>query len=381
MEKQTGKQLLRKLKDGTISAGEIQLLERWYEDYTSKAAPFDNARAYLRDMEILDKAFPFEKEHSRSKTAVYKLWPQLVAAVASVALIVTGLYFFNTKKQTTGNGGRLIAQDVAPGKIGATLKLANGKAISLSDAVNGEIAKEEGFTVTKTAEGYVIYNMKATEIPNGKEGSSNSLTTAKGETYVLILPDQSKVWLNAASSLTYSPSLLKNGLRTVRLNGEAYFEIFEDKKHPFIVETSKQQIEVLGTHFNVNAYTDEPVTTTTLLKGSVRLVAGNNVRILKPGQQGQTSRTEINLSEADLEGVTDWKDGDFSLDNLELRTVMRKIARWYNVDVVYSDDVSDDIRSVGIISRDKQLSSILGIIEASGQVKFKIEGRKVYVSQ
>ena len=381
MEKQTGKQLLRKLKDGTISPEELQLLERWYEDYTSKAVPFDNARTYLIDMEILDKAFPFEKESLPSKTAVYKLWPQLVAAVASVALIVTGLYFFNTKKQSTDNGGHLIAQDVAPGKLGATLKLANGKAIRLSDAVNGQIAKEEGFTVTKTAEGYVIYNMKAAESANGEEGATNTLTTAKGETYVLILPDESKVWLNAASSLTYSPSLLKNGLRTVRLNGEAYFEIFEDKKHPFIVETSKQQIEVLGTHFNVNAYADEPVATTTLLKGSVRLVAGNNVRILKPGQQGQTSRTEINLSEADLEGVTDWKDGDFSLDNLELRTVMRKIARWYNVDVVYSDDVSDDIRSVGIISRDKQLSSILGIIEASGQVKFKIEGRKVYVSQ
>jgi len=306
----------------------------------------------------------------------YKLWLRFTSIAAAVALIVMGIYFFNYNNKTKESQSTAYANDVDPGKVGATLTLANGKKISLKDASSGELANEEGISIRKTANGQVVYEIKK---KSGASDKINTLTTDKGETYTLILPDQSKVWLNAASSLTYSASLNEHGLRKVKLQGEAYFEIFKDKAHPFIVETDEQQIEVLGTHFNVNSYKDEPGIATTLIEGSVKISSGSIQRIIKPGDQALNKSGSITVRQVNLESVMDWKNGDFYLDKVNFKVAMRKIARWYNVEVIYDASITDDMETGGWVSRKSNLSSILKLIESSGLVRFKVEGNKVYV--
>jgi len=306
----------------------------------------------------------------------YKLWLRFTSIAAAVALIVMGIYFFNYNNKTKESQSTAYANDVDPGKVGATLTLANGKKISLKDASSGELANEEGISIRKTANGQVVYEIKK---KSGASDKINTLTTDKGETYTLILPDQSKVWLNAASSLTYSASLNEHGLRKVKLQGEAYFEIFKDKAHPFIVETDEQQIEVLGTHFNVNSYKDEPGIATTLIEGSVKISSGGIQRIIKPGDQALNKSGSITVRQVNLESVMDWKNGDFYLDKVNFKVAMRKIARWYNVEVIYDASITDDMETGGWVSRKSNLSSILKLIESSGLVRFKVEGNKVYV--
>ncbi|OWK69002.1 FecR family protein [Pedobacter sp. AJM] len=325
---------------------------------------------------IFNEVIAQPQEH---KMKLFKLWSRIaIAASVTVLIFGAGLFYFENNTSTRRDEPAYTS-DVKPGIQGATLTLANGKKVKLTSAANGKITEESGVLIRKDAEGQLIYEVKET---TGMGISFNTLSTSKGQTYRVQLPDGSMVWLNAASSLTYPTSFASLKERRVSLSGEAYLEVAKDKLHPFILESKGQEIKVLGTHFNVNSYADEPATTTTLLEGSVQLSSGRKTVLLHPGEQSLNAISGINVSKAsDIESVTDWKDGDFNLDDVELRTVMRKIARWYDVEVVYSEGVSNNIRSVGMISRNKQLSSVLGIIEASGQVKFRIEGKKVYVSK
>lgn len=305
-----------------------------------------------------------------------KLWPRIaIAAAVMIFILSIGFYFYGNHdlpKQSS-----VIVNDVDPGKQVATLTLASGKKIRLSEVQNGEIAKEAGMRITKTANGQLIYEIKK---GTGESGKTNTLSTARGETYMILLPDGTKVWLNSASSLTYLTNIYETKTRNVKLDGEAYFEVFKNHNHPFVVQTDKQEVEVLGTHFNINSYSDEGTTATTLIEGSVKVSIGNLKQILKPGQQALNTGSTLKVTEPDIESITDWKEGDFYLDNINFKTAMRKIARWYNVEVIYDPSVSDRIKLGGWISRNKNLSAVLKLIESSSQVSFKIEGRKIYVS-
>lgn len=317
----------------------------------------------------------FKAQHPAERKNSFKLWPRFAGIAAAAAIIILGIYFtFNNKSKDAQSIAYV--NDIAAGKVGATLTLANGKKIRLADAHKGELANEAGISISKTADGQVVYEIKGDRKTADK---INTLTTGKGETYVLTLPDKSKVWINAASSLSYSASLYDHGLRKVKLQGEAYFEIFKDSGHPFVVQTDKQKIEVLGTHFNVNSYEDEPGIATTLMEGSVKIISGSSQKILKPGEQAINRAGAISVNKVDLETVTDWKKGDFNLDKVNFKVAMRKIARWYNVEVIYDTSITDDMEAGGWVSRESNLSSVLKLIESSGLVRFKIEGRKVYV--
>jgi transmembrane sensor len=305
-----------------------------------------------------------------------KLWMRMAASVAAVILVVVGFYFYNNKNNTVANNHLVVAQDIAPGKVGATLTLANGKKIKLSDAANGELAKEAGISVTKTADGELVYEIKE---GTGDPDNLNTLTTAKGETYMLTLPDHSKVWMNAASSLTYHTSL-NEPIRRVKLEGEAYFEVAEDKAHPFIVETREQEIEVLGTHFNVNSYRNEEKVTTTLLKGSVKVSNQSGSKILKPGNQSSVNENSILITDVETERAIAWKNNKFLFENDNIKYIMRMIERWYDVDVVYTGEVPIE-KIGGGVSRFGNVSQVLKIIESTGGAHFKIEGRKISVSK
>ncbi|WP_285011043.1 FecR family protein [Pedobacter faecalis] len=304
------------------------------------------------------------------------LWPRLSAAVA-VGILLVGVVLWNnnSSEQTQRDAYQ---NDITSGVTGATLTLANGKKVRLGDVKTGEVAKEAGVIIKKSESGDVVYEIVGN---TGESEGTNTLSTTNGETYKLRLPDGSYVWLNSASSLTYSSRLIKGGKRRVSLTGEGYFEIARDAAHPFVVTTSKQEVEVLGTHFNLNSYGNEALVTTTLIEGSVLVRSGRSTQILKPGEQALNDGKALRVSEVNIDNVVDWKNGDFNLDELDFRLAMRKIARWYNVDVVYEASVPSNIRSGGWISRSKNLSEILKHIESSGQVSFKIEGRKVYVAK
>jgi len=329
--------------------------------------------------ELLNYVFEYETSNQGGQIKKIKLWPRIGIA-AAVAAIIVSVGIWSYKRNYNGNAIDQIAHmnDIVPGKRGATLTLANGKKISLIEAANGELAKEAGVIITKTASGQLIYEIKNKDTVSNK---INVLTTDNGETYQVRLPDGSSVWLNAASTLKYPASFAAFKDRRVELSGEGYFEVAKDKAHPFIVKTLNQEVRVLGTHFNINAYADEPATATTLLEGSVKLTAGNNDSLLKPGEQAINDHGTIKVGKANMEAIVDWKNEEFFLDKMDFRAAMRKISRWYNIEVIYSGSVPANLEAGGWIPRNSKLSDVLKSIESTGQVNFKIEGRKLYVSK
>ncbi len=319
---------------------------------------------------------------NKQKNKIVKVFPfrtRIAVAAALTAIIFgAGLFYMHNTRHHEQSDKITYKNDVLPGTSGATLTLSNGKKIRLSDTQNGELAKEAGVIITKAKNGEVVYQVKGDPTALSE---LNTLSTTKGETYKIRLPDGSYVWLNSASSLTYSTKLIEKGMRMVKLQGEGYFEVAKDKSHPFVVTTDKQTVEVLGTHFNINSYPDESVVATTLIEGSVSVNSGKSRQVIKPGEQSINNGSDIKVNVVNTENVVDWKNGDFNLDELDFRLAMRKIARWYNIEVIYDASVPQHMKSGGWISRNRSLSAILRHIESSGQVHFEIEGRKVYVAK
>jgi ferric-dicitrate binding protein FerR (iron transport regulator) len=203
------------------------------------------------------------------------------------------------------------------------------------------------------------------------------MSTPKGRQYSLLLGDGSKVWLNAASSIKF-PTAFTGSTRVVEITGEAYFEVAHDAAKPFIVSVNDMQVEVLGTHFNINSYSDEPEIKTTLLEGKVRVTRGGSIGILKPGQQASVnSANELKIEDADVDAVMAWKTGVFDFRSLELPEIMRQIARWYDLDVKYEGEPGHEKFS-GIVSRKSNVSQVLKIMESAG-VKFRINNKEITV--
>ncbi len=301
------------------------------------------------------------------------------AAAAMLVLIGGGLYYrLHTNKLSPSQELAIHSKSIEPGKSGATLTLSNGQKIQLVDAADGNIAIESGATISKSKNDQLIYKSLG---GTSELGSTNTLSTDKGEIYSLILPDGSKVWLNAASSLTFSSTLDRQSIRKVHLQGEAYFEIAKDKAHPFIVQVSEQEIEVLGTHFNVNAYADEPRIATTLLEGSVKVTSHGRYSYIKPGEQAYTENGHTRIQKVNLETIKDWKEGEFYFDDVDLKAAMRKIARWYNVNVEYDESIPEGRLAGGWISRNTSLQAVLELMESSGLAHLKLKGRTIYVTR
>jgi transmembrane sensor len=322
---------------------------------------------------ILDKILAVDKP---VRTPRKILMSRLRWAAAAVVFVV---FSFTTYISLTKKREHVFATDVLPGKNKAVLTLADGKKISLSDAMNGDIAKEAGFSITKTADGQLVYNVA--ESKNIEDTRLNTISTPNGGEWQIRLPDGSTVWLNAASSIQYSLNIGTAKQRIVKLDGEAYFEVAKDAAHPFIVETDKQSVEVLGTHFNINSYHDEIVTKTTLLEGSVRVLhhSSNQSEILKPGEQSIVSASGIDVKGVDMDEAIAWKNGYFMFNNEKQESILRKVARWYNVEIEYADPAAKEVMYYGTVSRFEKISKILTKFEQTGEVRFDIKGNKVIV--
>lgn len=307
------------------------------------------------------------------------LWPRIAVAATILITLSAGLYFyFDTKPESEIVKYALVKQDVEPGGNKATLTLADGSKISLTDADNGQLAEQGGVKISKSANGQLVYSV----VESGqRETGYNTITTPRGGIYQVNLPDGTRVWLNAASSIKFPTTFAHLNQRKVELQGEAYFEVSRNKKQPFIVQSGKQQVEVLGTHFNINSYEDESEVKTTLLEGSVKVSAGN-VILLKPGQQstvGASQGGRVKVSPANIEQAMAWKNGFFHFEKENLHSVLRQLARWYDIEVVYQVKRVDD-EFMGDIPRGVKLSEVLKILEFEG-THFKIENRKLIVTK
>lgn len=397
--KEQVKQLLGKFEKETLSAAERrQLLE--LTGMEAEAVLEGISDMMLEEEEsspkmtedlvwsgMLTKIVGIDKPAVITRKPILVRFRWLAAAVVLLTLSV-GLYFY---RQVVPEPAKVFPEhvraDIAPGGNKAILILADGSEISLTDAENGALARQGGITIRKTAEGQVIYDAGAAsgsenEVSNGQP-KYNTIATPRGGQYQVNLPDGTKVWLNAASALTFPQSFRKLKERHVVLNGEAYFEVAKNKHQPFKVMTKvrpdqegrEQVIEVLGTHFNVNAYQDEESIVTTLLEGSIRL---NNKLTLKPNQQSIFAYDHFHVIPADTEEAVAWKNGYFMFANEDLRSIMRKISRWYNVEIVYQGKTTDNT-FIGTVSRFKEVSEVLNILELTKTVHFKIEGRKITV--
>ncbi len=306
----------------------------------------------------------------------------LFAAAASILLVVlTGSYFawFRSPRSVTekwvSTPPDRYRNDVQAGSNRAVLTLANGATIILDDAKDGKLA-DQGKTTLVKRNGKVAYLAG-----HNKENQPlyNTITTPRAGQYRVVLPDGSQVWLNAASSITFPTSFTGAG-RNVAITGEAYFEVAQNASKPFTVSVSGQEIRVLGTHFDVMAYADEGAIHTTLLEGSVRIKHGLDSGMLKPGQQSRLGPdgTLHVLNKVDLDGVMAWKNGLIHFQDADLKTVMRQLARWYDVDVEYRNG-NCNRQFVGELPRSLSLCNVLKALEVTGKLKFSVDGRKVIV--
>lgn len=304
---------------------------------------------------------------------------RLAAAAVFLFLISSAVFIYYKKENKTVAKNAIIKnapqQDVAPGGDKAVLTLADGRTIILDSAGNGILANQSGTKVIKKEDGQLLYSNNATE---SSEMAYNLLTTPRGGQYKITLPDGSKVWLNAASSLKY-PIAFTGKERKVEITGEAYFEVAKDASKPFKVNFNSIEVEVLGTHFNIKAYSDEESIKTTLLEGKVKVSTGSDTKQLAPGQQAQVkSSANIKvLNDVDLEETVAWKDGNFQFENTSLQDVMRQLSRWYDVEISYRGTIHKNF--IGSISRDVKLTQVLSMLQQTSKLKFVIEGKNIIV--
>jgi transmembrane sensor len=317
------------------------------------------------------------KNHTNHRRLSF--WRYITAACLLI-FIAIGAYFGSRERPSQVQSTQILQSEVAPGRNRATLTLADGQKIILIKGLSGKLA-QQGSTVVQVTSGNNISYINGTS--NASAVSYNTMSTGRGEQspYPLILSDGSKVWLNAASSVTF-PTSFTGKERKIVITGEAYLDVVHNKAHPFKVNVQDQTIEVLGTRFNINAYPDEPDMKTTLINGAVKLSNDAQTVTLKPGFQAIVKRTApavIMIQPTDSDQALAWKNGDFAFEGATLKSIMRQISRWYDVEIAYRGESIADVKFDGYISKFKNVSEVLAVLQTAKGVHFKIEGRRILV--
>jgi len=378
-------QILKKYRKGEATSEERFFLEAYYnafelnEDVITEdnEAEYAGLKAAIK-ITVDQRIELYQKKQVPGK--VRSMWIRYVAAASILIFISFGSYLIiSTHKAKNAGTAHNAFKGIVPGGNKAILTLANGLMIALDDAMKGEIAKQAGVTITKTADGQLVYHAAAGDSSQGKS-VENTISTPRGGQYKVILPDGTAVWLNAASSITY-PTQFKSTERVVSLTGEAYFEVTKNKQAPFKVKSALQTIEVLGTHFNINAYADEAVVATTLLEGSVKVTSASASALISPGEQALISRVgegSIAKRQVNTDKEVAWKNGVFSFEGEDIRSIMRQVGRWYDIEVAYAGNIPQE-KYFGEISRSSSLADVFKILELNN-LRFNVEGKTVTVA-
>lgn len=360
--------------------------EKW-ADYTAekKMSEGEGERYFKQIEEAMEERGEKEEgeggEEATSQIAYIHLFRRHWSKIAAIFILGIGgfLVYLATKQEATIIPTQLAAkpmrEDVAPGGNFATLTLGDGSKVVLDSLSNGLIANQGNAKIIKLNNGELAYeNANSTD-----KVVYNTMSTPVGGQYQLTLPDGTAIWLNAASSITY-PTAFTGTERTVSITGEVYFEVAKNPKQPFKVKTGDQVIEVLGTHFNVNTYSDEQTLKTTLVEGKVKVSTGAGSLLLQPGQQASNNKGQLNLNpNPDLEETLAWKNGIFQFNGTNIETIMRNVARWYGVEVVYKDKIEEQF--VAEIPRNVPVSKLLELLELTKQVKFSVNNKVITVTK
>jgi transmembrane sensor len=385
--------LLKRYRLGTCTEEESKWVESWYNQRRNNIySPLTNEEELLAGERIYGNVMNVLTYETPKQ--VVPLWRQprvwWVAAGTMLLLATAGYFAMNNKPvatQTAEIPKPVIQPMVVPGGNKAVLTLADGSSIVLDSAANGALTQQGATTIMKKQDGELVYK---TDSKTGENAVAvNTISTPRGGQYQVVLPDGTRVWLNAVTSLRF-PASFTGDKRVVELTGEGYFEVAavdkEGKKMPFIVNVLPSfgglgggKVEVLGTHFNVKAYNDEAAIKTTLLEGSVKMSSAKGQYLMKPGQQasvGKDGKMSLN-EEADVDEAVAWKNGRFQFNEADVETVMRDIARWYDVTIEYAGKVPAE-KFEGEIPRSSNITEVFKILELSN-VHCKIEGKKITV--
>lgn len=373
MEDNRIQELLDKYLNGTATLSERQLLESHYNHLLSKDGGIVDRQmleiATAKMQESIHERTGLENVNAPSHT-LFPVWLKYAAIIILSLSVGISLYWYSSRDRAQPSIANYTENDVPPGGNRATLSFSDGKSITLNENKDGIIAGAQQYT----------YTDGETVSPTLKETEYATLTTPRGGQYQITLPDGTKVWLNAASSLRY-PVVFNAGERKVELTGEGYFEVAHDEQHPFIVESKSQSVQVLGTSFNINAYADENVVTTTLVNGSVKLSHSRSSReqLLQPGEQAVLRGKTYQVQSVEAGDFTSWKNGLIVLNDADLSTIIRQIERWYDVEFIMPETTAA-YKVFGELNRDVNLSQILNALQEYYGLNFKMEGRRIIVS-
>ncbi|MCC6288472.1 MAG: FecR domain-containing protein [Chitinophagaceae bacterium] len=378
------------MQQGLTDAEETELFQLWLDPLleSKRSEVLDNLYDGLpedKDMPATDADFIFKEivkkqapVHHLTTRSTLNLWRRVaVAAAILLVLGLSGYFLFHNIQPKSQEIVRIpIPVDkVAPASNRAMIMLANGQKVYLDSAANGSLTMQGTVKLVKLADGKIAYEANG---PAPAELTYNTLLNPRGSKVIdITLSDGSRVWLNAGSSITY-PVAFTASERKALVEGEAYFEVAHDASKPFIVSKGSTTIRVLGTHFNVNAYDDEADIRITLLQGAIRVTSNKQVAAVKPGEQAIVKADKIDMADAvNLEQVMSWKEGYFQMKGTDLASLMRQVARWYDVQVVYKNKVPE-ARFGGLINREVNLSDVLNALEQYG-IFARFENGKIIV--
>lgn len=380
------KELAEKWLKGTITPEEAKEYDQWYHDHTGEEPlPFHVDEEIARSEKALKRKIltGIRLKIALKKQPVRIRVYTVITGIAAVLLLFAGARWY--RSHTIPEKIYPVAKvsdpefknDVLPGKTKAILTLSDGRKIALDSATSGLLAVQGGTEIIRTADGRIVYK-------NGKNAGqnptmTNTISTPAGAQYQVMLSDGTAVWLNAGSSITY-PASFTGMVRTVDITGEAYFEVAKNPAKPFIVSTGNMSVKVLGTHFNVNAYNDEHTINTTLLEGSVEVINKINGQIsaIVPGQQAQFLRSgDVKVKAVNTENAVAWKNGMFEFNQTDIVSLMKQVARWYDIKVTYSGTVTKDLFT-GSIPRSVALTELLTMLKYAS-VHFKLEKNNLTV--
>jgi transmembrane sensor len=372
--------LYEKFESGACSDKEIEELLAFEDDFAMSDQEWQIVMGdkKLTRERIFNKLSGNIRQTPKLKTRNYKI---IFAIAAAFLLFVSiSLILFFPKNQFSNHISKLKnSNSILPGKDQAILKMADGSKVVLDKIKIGESLKYGNLSVTKTSSGEIIYAAN-TNLTDENEGGFNEITTPKGGQFSIVLEDGSKVWLNASSSLRF-PKKFAAQQRKVELKGEAYFEISKNANRPFYVAANNATVKVLGTHFNISNYVEDNFTKTTLLEGSVEMTALGSKEMLVPNQEAlylnNSKKIEVKNAPYAQDAIA-WKEGVFMFRDENIQSIMQKISRWYDVDVVYNKEALNEQFS-GSISKYQNIDKVLKQLQLTGSLNFKVEGRRVYV--
>ena len=377
--------IARKLDDGLLPMEETELSD-WLAEDVKHEEVYAEIKKIRDRTKLLHRDFAPDTENvlkrmkrGRGRQIGFRYWWKYAALFIlplSVALVL-----WQGMKNEAEEEHRQFSAVSRPGGERAILKLYNGKTVVLDSTMKSSLIAHEANVRIEMDSNHLLRYSSHDSIEMANDNKNNELIIPKGGEYQVVLADGTKVWLNSASRLIYPQSFMGKERRVV-LSGEAFFDVTHDAERPFVVETSRMNVKVLGTRFNVNDYDDNEEVSTTLVNGSVEIVSGDQQAFrLVPGEQAYGKENELEKREVNVRLYTSWIDGKFLFNNTELEEIAKQISRWYDVEIFFSNENVKKVRFTGAIVKFKPLEDLVRMIESTSQVRFSVKGRTIVISE